>query len=40
MAHAKDEAPKSFYAHVDYLPLLSDPVYLFMLLEDARRIVS
>ena len=40
MAHAKDEAARSFYAHLDFLPSPSDPLHLCMLLKDARRIVS
>lgn len=40
VVHAKDEAARSFYAHLDFLPSPSDPLHLFMLLKDARRIVS
>ena len=40
VVHAKDEAARSFYAHLDFLPSPRDPLHLFMLLKDARRIVS
>lgn len=40
VVHAKDEAARSFYAHHDFLPSPSDPLHLFLLLKDARKIVS
>lgn len=40
VVHAKDDAARSFYAHLDFHPSPSDPLHLFMLLKDARRIVS
>jgi GNAT superfamily N-acetyltransferase len=40
VVHAKDDAARSFYAHLDFLPSPSDPLHLFLLLKDARRIVS
>jgi GNAT superfamily N-acetyltransferase len=40
VVHAKDEATRSFYAHLDFLPSPSDPLHFFMLLKDAHRIVS
>ena len=38
--HAKDEAAKAFYERYDFAPLPSYPMYLVLLLKDARRIVS
>ena len=40
VVHAKDDTARSFYAHLDFLPSPSDPLHLFMLLKDARRIVA
>jgi len=40
VVHAKDEGARIFYEHFDFLPSLSDPLHLFMLLKDARKIVS
>jgi hypothetical protein len=37
--HAKDEAVKRFYQHFDFVPSLSDPMHLFVLLKDVRRII-
>lgn len=38
--HAKDEAAKRFYEHFDFVPSPSDPMHLFVLLKDVRRIVG
>jgi GNAT superfamily N-acetyltransferase len=38
--HAKDDAAKSFYEHFDFIPSPSDPMHLFVLLKDVRRIVA
>jgi GNAT superfamily N-acetyltransferase len=38
--HAKDEAAKQFYERFDFLPSPSDPLHLFMLLKDLRKLVS
>ena len=38
--HAKDENPRRFYEHFDFLPSPVDPLHLFVLLEDVRRIIS
>jgi GNAT superfamily N-acetyltransferase len=38
--HAKDDAARRFYEHFDFLPSPSDPMHLFVLLKDVRRIVS
>jgi len=40
MVHAKDEAARTFYERFDFLPSPTDPLHLFMLLKDVRRIVS
>jgi len=40
VVHAKDDAARQFYEHFDFLPSPSDPLHLFMLLKDARKIVS
>ena len=37
--HAKDEGAKRFYEHFDFVPSPSDPMHLFVLLKDVRRIV-
>lgn len=38
--HAKDEQPRSFYAKFDLIASPTDPMHLFVLLKDVRRIVS
>jgi GNAT superfamily N-acetyltransferase len=38
--HAKDDEAKRFYEHFDFVPSPSDPMHLFVLLKDVRRIVS
>jgi len=38
--HAKDEEAKRFYERFDFAPSLSDPMHLFVLLKDVRRIVG
>jgi len=38
--HAKDDAAKHFYEHFDFVPSPSDPMHLFVLLKDVRRLVS
>ncbi len=40
VVHAKDEAARSFYAHLDFLSSPSDPLHFFMLLKDARKVIS
>lgn len=40
VVHAKDDRARRFYEHFDFLPSPSDPLHLFMLLKDARRIIS
>lgn len=38
--HAKDEAARTFYERFDFVPSPTDPMHLFALLKDVRRIVS
>jgi GNAT superfamily N-acetyltransferase len=37
--HAKDEDAQQFYQHFDFIPSPTDPMHLFVLLKDVRRIV-
>lgn len=38
--HAKDEEARSFYQKFDFIPSPTDPMHLFILLKDVRRIIS
>jgi GNAT superfamily N-acetyltransferase len=38
--HAKDEEARRFYEHFDLIPSPTDPMHLFVLLKDVRRIIS
>jgi GNAT superfamily N-acetyltransferase len=38
--HAKDEEARRFYLKFDFIPAPSDPMHLFVLLKDVRRIIS
>jgi GNAT superfamily N-acetyltransferase len=38
--HAKDEKAQSFYQKFDFLPSPTDPMHLFVLLKDVRRLIS
>jgi GNAT superfamily N-acetyltransferase len=38
--HAKDEEARRFYQHFDFIPSPTDPMHLFVLLKDVRRIIS
>jgi GNAT superfamily N-acetyltransferase len=38
--HAKDEEAKRFYEKFDFIPSPTDPMHLFVLLKDVRRIIS
>ena len=40
VVHAKDEVAKGFYERFDFLPSPSDPLHLFILLKDVRKITS
>ena len=37
--HAKDEAARDFYEKFDFIPSPTDPLHLFVLLKDVRRIM-
>jgi GNAT superfamily N-acetyltransferase len=39
-AHAKDEKARCFYEHFDFIASPTDPLHLFMLTKDLRRIFS
>jgi hypothetical protein len=36
--HAKDDAARKFYERFDFLPSPTDPLHLFMLLKDVRKL--
>jgi GNAT superfamily N-acetyltransferase len=38
--HAKDEDARNFYQRFDFSPSLTDPMHLFVLLKDVRRMMS
>ncbi len=38
--HAKDDEARRFYEHFDFVPSPSDPMHLFVLLKDVRRIIG
>jgi GNAT superfamily N-acetyltransferase len=38
--HAKDEAARNFYRRFDFVPSSTDPMHLFVLLKDVRRMVA
>ncbi len=38
--HAKDEAARNFYEKFDFTPSPTDPMHLFVLLKDVRRIMT
>jgi len=38
--HAKDEEARRFYERFDFIPSPTDPLHLFVLLKDVRRIVE
>lgn len=37
--HAKDEEARRFYEHFDFVPSPADPMHLFVLLKDVRRLI-
>ena len=39
VVHAQDEEAKTFYEHFDFLPSPSDPLHLFILLKDLRKLL-
>jgi len=40
VVHAKDSPAKGFYEQFDFLPSPSDPLHLFIILKDVRKILS
>jgi GNAT superfamily N-acetyltransferase len=38
--HAKDDNARMFYEHFDFVPSPTDPMHLFVLLKDLRRIIG
>lgn len=40
IVHAADEAAKTFYERFDFRPSPTDPLHLFLLLKDVRKIIS
>jgi GNAT superfamily N-acetyltransferase len=38
--HAKDERARNFYAHFGFIPSPTDPMHLFLLIKDVRRIAE
>jgi len=38
--HAKDDQARDFYQHFDFIPSPTDPLHLFILLKDVRRMIS
>ncbi|MGH9652007.1 MAG: hypothetical protein ACRD6B_00860 [Bryobacteraceae bacterium] len=38
--HAKDEQARDFYRRFDFMPSPTDPMHLFVLLKDVRRIIG
>ena len=40
VVHAKDEAARTFYERFDFVPSPSDPLHLFVLIKDVKRILG
>jgi GNAT superfamily N-acetyltransferase len=40
VVHAKDEAARTFYERFDFVPSPSDPLHLFVLIKDLKRILG
>jgi predicted N-acetyltransferase YhbS len=38
--HAKDERARAFYAHFGFVPSPTDPLHLFLLIKDIRRVAG
>jgi GNAT superfamily N-acetyltransferase len=38
--HAKNDEARRFYEHFDFMPSPTDPLHLFVLLKDVRRIIA
>lgn len=39
-AHAKDDAARDFYEHFGFIPSPTDPLHLFFLIKDLRRMMT
>jgi len=40
LVHAKDEEARAFYEHFEFAPSPSDPLHLFLVLKDVRRLAE
>jgi predicted N-acetyltransferase YhbS len=40
MVHAKDETARRFYEHFGFIPSVTDPMHLFLLLKDIHRVAG
>lgn len=40
VVHAKDEPARTFYQRFDFLPSPTDPLHLFILLKDVRKLIA
>jgi len=40
VVHAADEAAKTFYERFDFRSSPTDPLHLFLLLKDVRKVIS
>ncbi len=40
VVHAKDETARRFYEHFGFAPSVTDPMHLFLLIKDIRRLAS
>lgn len=40
LVHAKDDAARAFYEHFDFEPSPSDPLHLFLVMKDLRRLAG
>ena len=40
VVHAKDEPARTFYQRFDFLPSPTDPLHLFVLLKDVRKLIA
>jgi len=38
--HAKDDEARRFYEHFDFVPSPSDPMHMFVLLKDMRKMIA
>lgn len=39
-AHAKDDSARAFYEHFGFIPSPTDPLHLFVLVKDLKRIIA